>query len=186
MTYVDRLLCLDRKKTSDITKESQLSKDSSSEEPRNDHISSHIESNKSNSDPLNSKNLALDDDSRKVAPAPSEMKSRAFPGPVRLSESMMLLGGKSTPFAKKSNEQDNKVEKETAVPIEPQAAAVVRESNSLKNMNKTITGLIGLENYANNCYMNVVIQVLANIPEIRDYFAGMFSFVLNSVARAFC
>ena len=93
-------------------------------------------------------------------------------------ENMQLLGGKSTPVSKKAGEQENKIEKEAATGAEPQASAVAKESSSLKNVNKTVgsrtdlVGLTGLENYANNCYMNVVIQVLANIPEIRDYFAG--------------
>ena len=34
-------------------------------------------------------------------------------------------------------------------------------------------GMIGLENYANNCYMNVVVQILCNIYEIREYFKSM-------------
>eukprot|EP00112_Aurelia_sp_Birch-Aquarium-sp1_P010488 Seg2238.7 transcript_id=Seg2238.7/GoldUCD/mRNA.D3Y31 product="Ubiquitin carboxyl-terminal hydrolase 19" protein_id=Seg2238.7/GoldUCD/D3Y31 len=94
------------------------------------------------------------------------------------TENIKLLGGKSTPVSKKAGEQENKIEKETVTVAEPQASAVAKESSSLKNVNKTVAsrsdlvGLTGLENYANNCYMNVVIQVLANIPEIRDYFAG--------------
>ena len=34
-------------------------------------------------------------------------------------------------------------------------------------------GMIGLENYANNCYMNGVVQILCNIYEIREYFKSM-------------
>ncbi|XP_065059123.1 ubiquitin carboxyl-terminal hydrolase 19-like isoform X2 [Rhopilema esculentum] len=87
-------------------------------------------------------------------------------------ENMMLLGGKSTPFSKKSGDQETKVDKETTAVCEPQASSTTKEINIQKNLNKTVTaGLTGLENYANNCYMNVVIQVLANIPEIREYFA---------------
>jgi len=99
----------------------------------------------------------------------------------RSPENMMLLGGKSTPVSRKGNEPESKTEKETAVCSDQQASALARDSGSLKNMNKQIaTGLTGLENYANNCYMNVVIQALANIPEIRDYF--MYDQYLNSLS----
>ena len=104
---------------------------------------------------------------------PSWASGSQYQNGFRSPENMALLGGKSTPVSKKSNDTEVKIEKEAV--SEPQASAAPRDSNSLKNVNKAIiTGLTGLENYANNCYMNVVIQVLANIPEIRDYFMGKY------------
>jgi len=86
-----------------------------------------------------------------------------------------LLGGKSTPL--KSNEEKKRDESKA----ENSATAVASSSKSEdeRNIKKAVAnsnepeilvGLTGLENYANNCYMNVVIQVLANIQEARDYF----------------
>ena len=92
-----------------------------------------------------------------------------------------LLGGKSTPLSKKGNESDTKQEAETKVdtnlPGSSKASAVDK-----RNIQKTVSqsqlennlGLTGLENYANNCYMNVVIQLLANIQELRDYLKSKF------------
>ena len=102
------------------------------------------------------------------------------------SENMMLRGGKSTPVSRKGNEPESKAEKETAVCSDQQASALVRDSGSLKNMNRQIaSGLTGLENYANNCYMNVVIQALANIPEIRDYFMCKHHSVFLCISMTF-
>ena len=109
-------------------------------------------------------------DKQKEEFSTSSFNGYHFKRSCRSPENMALLGGKSTPVSK-TKEPENKVEKEPAVPSEPQASAVVRDSSSLKSMNKvTAAGLTGLLNYANNCYLNVVIQVLANIPEIRDHF----------------
>eukprot|EP00794_Sanderia_malayensis_P007032 gene7032-7821_t len=126
--------------------------------------------------------------SSKIAPKKVQMDSN-FPAgkekvkpvssPRKATENLQLLGGKSTPFLKKTGEQENKPEKETAVASSAEqqpGMAMSCDVESKKNVNKTVMlkteslGLTGLENYANNCYMNVVIQVLANIPEIRDYF----------------
>src|SRR6218665_222300 len=39
-------------------------------------------------------------------------------------------------------------------------------------------GLMGLDNIGNTCFMNSVLQVLANTTELKDYFLGRYS-VLN-------
>ena len=126
---------------------------------------------------------------RQMAGKSKDSIGRQFGSP----ENMMLLGGKSTPFSKKSGDQETKVDKETTAVCEPQASSSTKEINIQKNLNKTVTaGLTGLENYANNCYMNVVIQVLANIPEVREYFAGKIScnllarILFNSTTFALC
>ena len=122
-----------------------------------------------------SNDVTLDKKDTEVS-GPSWVKGSQSQTGFRSPENMVLLGGKSTPVSKKSNDTEGKVEKEAVMCSEPQASAAARESSSLKNVNKAIaTGLTGLENYANNCYMNVAIQVLANIPEIRDYFMGKYN-----------
>lgn len=153
-----------------------------SENGKKDHNSNQALSTSTNnvvsSGSLNIEDLSLKD-STKVNEVPLETSKNMYPRSKRSAENLMLLGGKSTPVSKKGSEQETKAEKEMATSSEPQASAVVRDSSSLKNVNKTsVAGLTGLENYANNCYMNVVIQVLANIPEIRDYFIGEWLFCL--------
>ncbi len=91
---------------------------------------------------------------------------------------MLLTGGKSTPVLKKPADSDQKPDKETSTATDQQSLTSTRDAESKKNVNKAVSfrtealGLTGLENYANNCYMNVVIQVMANLPEMREYFRG--------------
>lgn len=88
-----------------------------------------------------------------------------------------LLGGKSTPLSKKGyddGKQDTVVHAETNnLPSTSNTSSNVDKRNIQKNVSVSqpehYAGLTGLENYANNCYMNVVIQLLANIQELRDY-----------------
>lgn len=88
-----------------------------------------------------------------------------------------LLGGKSTPLTKKASDdgkQELEVENTSPGPSitkdkrNIQKAVVVTPSQPDLQL-----GMIGLENYANNCYMNVVVQILCNIHEIREYFKSM-------------
>ena len=163
----------DRKKASDIKKESSSAVNTTSESSQISYDSNQAPSaNGTSSEKLDPGEVPLKEQQNESVSLEEE-KGRLFPRPSRSSENMMLLGGKSTPVSKKSNDSESKVEKETVVSTEPQAAAIARDGSSLRNVNKAISaGLTGLENYANNCYMNVVIQVLANLPEIRDYFIG--------------
>lgn len=38
-------------------------------------------------------------------------------------------------------------------------------------------GMTGLDNLGNTCFQNSVLQVLANIRELRDYFLGKYLFI---------
>ena len=85
-----------------------------------------------------------------------------------------LLGGKSTPLTKKTSEessQDIEVSLPNAISI---SSSNVRNVSKINIVSDPMLGLTGLENYANNCYMNVVLQLLANIYEIREYFKSKF------------
>ena len=104
----------------------------------------------------------------------SKKKGKAKSPNVSPKKGQQLLGGKSTPLSKKSSDdgkQDDEVHVEN-LPATSKASTVDK-----RNIQKTVSttqvehfaGLTGLENYANNCYMNVVIQLLANIQELRDY-----------------
>ncbi|XP_065669506.1 ubiquitin carboxyl-terminal hydrolase 19 isoform X3 [Hydra vulgaris] len=82
--------------------------------------------------------------------------------------SKQLLGGKSTPLTTKSSEEQDV---ETSSPnANSSLSSNVRNVNKINIASDTMLGLTGLENYANNCYMNVVLQLLANIYETREYF----------------
>lgn len=85
-----------------------------------------------------------------------------------------LLGGKSTPLTKEGGQDGpTKVENQAS-------SSTMEDKKNIKKATTTTTatsqsesplvGLTGLENYSNNCYMNVVIQILANIQETRDFF----------------
>ena len=147
----------------------------------------HIESSKINfSEAETSSSAAVNSPKTVDESSSSKWFASSMINSCRSPENMMLLGGKSTPVSRKGNEPESKTEKETAVCSDQQASALARDSGSLKNMNKQIaTGLTGLENYANNCYMNVVIQALANIPEIRDYFMCNYHSVFLCIDTSF-
>lgn len=93
-----------------------------------------------------------------------------------VKKGQQLLGGKSTPLSKKGcddGNQDTEVKVENSnLPGSSKASAVdkrnIQKSVSLSQP-ENLVGMIGLDNYANNCYMNVVIQLLANVQELRDY-----------------
>lgn len=96
--------------------------------------------------------------------------------------SPQLLGGKSTPM--KSNEEkkqdaETKADRNSADNTASSASSKTEDERNIQKAAASVAvepqpentaGLTGLENYANNCYMNVVIQILANIKETRDYF----------------
>ena len=95
-----------------------------------------------------------------------------------------LLGGKSTPLSKKSqsSEPERNPDKEVAVAEHPQQpSSSSKDDESIRNVNKIVInkaevfGLTGIENYSNNCYINVVTQVLVNIQELKDYFVSKYS-----------
>lgn len=87
-----------------------------------------------------------------------------------------LLGGKSTPLTKGDDkqQQDSEVKVDSNLPGSSKSSAVdkrnIQKTVSQSQLESINAGLTGLENYANNCYMNVVVQLLANIQELRDYF----------------
>ena len=105
--------------------------------------------------------------------APSNAKTPTKKG-------QQLLGGKSTPLTKTGGDDKNQ---DSEVKVDNSSSNLPGSSKSSavdkRNIQKTVSqshhpdssnaGLTGLENYANNCYMNVVIQLLANIQELRDY-----------------
>lgn len=83
----------------------------------------------------------------------------------------LLLGGKSTPLTKKSSDEGKQeVETEKPGPSKTQDKRNIQKSVAVGLQTDVPFGMVGLENYANNCYMNVVVQVLSNIQEARDYF----------------
>lgn len=83
----------------------------------------------------------------------------------------LLLGGKSTPLTKKSSDEGKQeVETEKPGPSKTQDKRNIQKSVAVSLQSDVPFGMVGLENYANNCYMNVVVQVLSNIQEARDYF----------------
>ena len=69
--------------------------------------------------------------------------------------------------------QDSEVKVDSNLPGSSKSSAVdkrnIQKTVSQSQVESSNAGLTGLENYANNCYMNVVIQLLANIQELRDY-----------------
>ena len=88
-----------------------------------------------------------------------------------------LLGGKSTPM--KTNDEKKQQEEKSQGENSAVASSSKTAAEDARNIKKAaavaaepenLQGLTGLENYANNCYMNVVIQILANIKETRDFF----------------
>ena len=112
---------------------------------------------------------------RSPSPSPSGRKHDTADGFGSPQKSPQLLGGKSTPL-----EVRKRPEAEKASDNQPSSST----TDGKRNIQKTVSavqldqaaGLTGLENFANNCYMNVVIQVLANIVELRDYFKSKFKF----------
>lgn len=68
--------------------------------------------------------------------------------------------------------------RETMQWLEPEAAP--RED---VEMEVSVSGVAGLQNLGNTCYMNAALQVMLNCPSIRGYFSKCSQFILNRPSR---